>query len=988
MSPIRAGIHVLAVFSIACAAWISPRAAAAGELSPRLAASLGSRSALHSASRTDATDAARYSVIVHLRAQANLADLEPSLAAAPSLAVRHDTVVGLLHAAQTMQMPLIATLDAERARDPLLDYTSYWITNCIVVRASADVILRLATRDDVEWIESNFQPSLRVHPPVPDALQAEVERAGGERAGVVPPGVIAVGAQRVWHEFGITGRGRVVATLDTGVEVDHRALRRSWRGSQPGISITSAWLDLRERPSESPIDDLGYGTRVMGVIVGLDGATSDTIGVAPGARWISAAPSLQLHGIETDNDILTAYQWLLDPDGNPNTAEDRPDVVQNSWGVAPEDGYEPCDSRWWRAIDNAEAAGIVTLWPAGDEGPDDLSIVAPAGRSTTATQNFSIAAIDAVNFDFPYPAPEYSSRGPTICEAPMEAGMKPEVVAPGSFILTSQRGGGLGTSWSSTYLASAHVAGVVALIREANPDLDSESIKRLLLETARGIAPGLEDEIYGRGLVDAHAAVEKALYGFASVEGRVRNASDGNTPVAGAAIEARPLGRLFHSGPDGHFRAALPPGRHTLSVSHPLLGESALEVELTLRQSKMQDLFLHDVVVPKIREIDPPFESIPLTDGAALRFAIDEGSRIAAAELFVRADGGDVRTVLASELNGSWVAVLPRLREGSELEYWFRARDAAGNESLLPIDGHDDPRRVWVTHSEWSFDGAVDPLDWTLGLPDDDARSGAWVLERPSGTRSDDRIIQPDADHGGDGRCFVTGNPGPNAQPGDGDVDDGCTTLVTPSFDLAQAELAFVSYWSWFVSAGAVSDDLLEVEVSNDGGASWLPFDALSDIGSEWRFSKRRINNVARLTRGMRLRFRVCDRGRPGLVEAALDDLLIETWRRERPGPPAEPSDVEIVTALAQNRPNPFGGARAHTTIVFRSSASGAARLDIYDAGGRLVQSLPAGVLEAGAHELEWDGRDAAGRPVTAGCYTYRLRVNGHEEARRLTVLR
>ena len=64
----------------------------------------------------------------------------------------------------------------------------------------------------------------------------------------------------------------------------------------------------------------------MGVMIGYDSASDRHIGVAPGARWISAA-TIDLLGAS----IIDAFEWAADPDGDPNSIDDVPDVINHSW---------------------------------------------------------------------------------------------------------------------------------------------------------------------------------------------------------------------------------------------------------------------------------------------------------------------------------------------------------------------------------------------------------------------------------------------------------------------------------------------------------------------------------------------------------------------------------------------------------------------------------------------------------------------------------
>jgi flagellar basal-body rod modification protein FlgD len=73
----------------------------------------------------------------------------------------------------------------------------------------------------------------------------------------------------------------------------------------------------------------------------------------------------------------------------------------------------------------------------------------------------------------------------------------------------------------------------------------------------------------------------------------------------------------------------------------------------------------------------------------------------------------------------------------------------------------------------------------------------------------------------------------------------------------------------------------------------------------------------------------------------------------------------------------------------FESSAGGAVlpftldgpatrvALDVIDKDGNLLRRLDLGARAAGAHESRWDGRDSAGRPVTAGTYFFKVAAEG-----------
>ncbi|MCA9751487.1 MAG: T9SS type A sorting domain-containing protein [Gemmatimonadetes bacterium] len=97
------------------------------------------------------------------------------------------------------------------------------------------------------------------------------------------------------------------------------------------------------------------------------------------------------------------------------------------------------------------------------------------------------------------------------------------------------------------------------------------------------------------------------------------------------------------------------------------------------------------------------------------------------------------------------------------------------------------------------------------------------------------------------------------------------------------------------------------------------------------------------------------------------------------------PDVAVLAPTLAPPFPNPF---RASTALRFGLTRAGSASLSVFDAAGRRVRSLGESSLTAGEHELVWDGRDAAGRPVAAGVYFLRLATPEREDVQRVVRLR
>ena len=265
------------------------------------------------------------SVIAYLE-EAPIATLDAQLQAERATRLqRHTTIVNALQAQQQTQAPFKAWLDQAMLDGKVLGYTSYWITNAIVIQATKETIREIERRADVEQIELNWQAELIEPVSQPNQDHGELGAPGQQRLNIVPPGIRAINADRVWYELGFDGTGALIAGLDTGVDGNHPALASRWRGLTRPAS--EAWLDVLGS-SQFPSDSHGHGTHTMGTMTGRSSTTFDTVGVAWGAEWIACNAINQGVGGEFDNDVINAFQWFMNPDGNLGTVSDVPDVVQ------------------------------------------------------------------------------------------------------------------------------------------------------------------------------------------------------------------------------------------------------------------------------------------------------------------------------------------------------------------------------------------------------------------------------------------------------------------------------------------------------------------------------------------------------------------------------------------------------------------------------------------------------------------------------------
>ncbi len=923
------------------------------------------------------------SVIVHMVDQAPVTQISHNLSASRATrAFRHQTIINALRDAARSQDLLLTDLATDRRDGSVLGYTSYWISNMVIVYALPDEIRRIADRADVAWVEINFVPELIRPTDVHSAGDGEsLDRLG------ITPGLEAIHAPEVWNELGVDGSGAIIGSCDTGVMGSHAALASRWRGTV--APAAECWLDVLGTGPTFPVDNYGHGTHTVGTMCGQ--TASDTIGVAPGAMWIAANPIDQNTGTEFDNDVIHCFQWFADPDGDPNTIDDVPDVVQNSWGVNEGfSGYNDCDSRWWAVIDNCEAAGVCVTWSAGNEGPSSGTLRSPADRAATIYNCFSVGAIDATNYSAPWPIASFSSRGPTTCPlVPPAAAIKPEVSAPGVDVYSSYNNGGY-TFMSGTSMAGPHVAGVVALMRSANPNLEVDLIKQILMDTAVDEGATGEDNTFGWGVVNARLAVEAAMNGFGTLAGTITNASGGGTPLPGARVEL--AGTFYHytSNAAGQYSGHAAPGMYDAVFSLDGFAPQTVPVVIGENAETTQDVSLVDIAGPSITNVSQPITAPETAGPNTITADVADFSGVANVVLNYRT-GASAWMTEPMTGSGTYSADIPAQPADTQIDYYVSATDGAGLDSTSPAGAPADVYTLLITASLYSYE-AEDPgdPDWQLGAAGDAATSGIWVRADPVGTEYNGVAMQPEDDHTPDPgvACFVTGNGTVGGAAGDEDVDGGCTTLISPTFDLSAYDRAFVTYWRWYGEGGLSIDDDFVVEASDDGGATWTELERVTDIQNSWQKVAVDLGTLPgfALTDQVMVRFLACDLNSGGLVEAGIDDFAIEVFNGFDPtavgdGIPA----VSPVVALDQNHPNPFNPS---TTIAFSLPRETNVSLAVYTIDGRRVAQLIDGTLPAGAHSVVWNGHDAGGRQVASGAYFYRLDSGAATLVRRMVLVK
>jgi subtilisin len=319
---------------------------------------------------------------------------------------------------------------------------SYTIVPAIAASLPQSAIDALAKNPNVTRIEQDAIGSY---------LDAELDNSWGVKR--IGAGVI--------HNMNNEGDGIGVAILDSGIDYTHPDLAGNY---VDGYDFYNG--------DNNPMDDLGHGTHVAGIIAALDNnLRNSVVGVAPKARIF--ALKVGSPTVVTKSAVIAALDWIV---LNNDTLGIK--ITNNSIGFL--ENSELLESAYQASYD----AGVLHVCAAGNEG--SVGLIYPAKLdcciAVGATNNTDTIA-------------GFSSVGPEV-----------ELSAPGWNINSTWLGGGYRLA-SGTSMASPHVAGTAALVWAAHPDWANTEVRDQLQYTALDLGTEGRDSSYGFGLVNAYAAV-------------------------------------------------------------------------------------------------------------------------------------------------------------------------------------------------------------------------------------------------------------------------------------------------------------------------------------------------------------------------------------------------------------------------------------------------------------------------------------------------
>jgi subtilisin family serine protease len=431
------------------------------------------------------------------RVDINALHLEFKLKNTPLSDRSKQTIQALQTKAAITQDPILVFLEQwqKENKSLQLNIKQYWISNVIVLNANLELISLLDRRQDIDWIEWDETLNISFDPPRKGETVSNAKSIGG-----IEPGLAAIKAPFMW-KLGYTGKNTRAFSVDTGIWEEHPAITDNFLSKYFPYSQT--WFSFDE---PFPADKINsHGTHTMGTVLGLEKATNDTIGVAFNARFIATDPIVSnIAFIKPLSEILTAFEWALNPDGDLNNTDDIPHVINNSWGISSSFDPDLCSQNYVQDIFSAcSAANIAVVFSAGNNGPGSETLSRPQYVVVNDVVPFTVGALDGNVPNFPIAG--FSSRGPTQCDVDPELKFKPEVSAPGVNVRSAVGKNGY-ESYDGTSMAGPHVSGAFLLLREAFPEVEAEDVLRALFYTADDLGDEGEDNDYGMGIINLESA--------------------------------------------------------------------------------------------------------------------------------------------------------------------------------------------------------------------------------------------------------------------------------------------------------------------------------------------------------------------------------------------------------------------------------------------------------------------------------------------------
>src|SRR3989344_1206833 len=298
----------------------------------------------------------------------------------------------------------------------------------------------------------------------------------------------------------LTGIGMRIAIIDTGVDYTKSDLGGCFG---KGCKVEGGW-DFVNKDGD-PMDDQGHGTHVAATAAGIGVVgTTSLKGVAPGANILAYKVCEPVFGICYASGIIAAINRAVDPNKDGNSV-DHADVISMSLGGTCYTYSTSCgpDDTTSVAVNNAAAAGVVSAIAAGNKGSSLSTVNSPGTAATAVTVAAACAPHGSLSTSYcgttgTNPIASFSSRGPVVYNGTDY--QKPDITAPGVMICAARWKTAFSTGptcfdtshvrISGTSMAAPHIAGALAILKQAHPTYTPEQLKKLLKASATDLGSG------------------------------------------------------------------------------------------------------------------------------------------------------------------------------------------------------------------------------------------------------------------------------------------------------------------------------------------------------------------------------------------------------------------------------------------------------------------------------------------------------------------
>lgn len=459
------------------------------------------------------------SVNIIFKAQINPESLQEKITRVSDKKIKRDILVDeLKHFSEKEQSDVMSILQAEKSNNSVSDIKSHWLSNAISCKASRDLIYLLSRHNDIALIGYD-EMKYMVYDNVTEDVVVEDNRDFD-----MTDNITMVNADKVW-DMGYTGKGVLVAVLDSGVNYNHLDLAdHLWDG---GSQYPNHGYNIIGNNND-PMDNFGHGTHCAGTVCG-DGTSGLHTGIAPDAT-LMCVKVLDDYGYGSTSAFNSGMEFAI---------EHQADIISMSLGVM---NASVTDKTLLRnTCVNALQLGVIATVAVGNDGqmtmvPVPNNVRTPGNcpppwlhpdQEVNAGALSCVVAVGAI--DYSENMYENGSRGPVTWTDtefndypynPNIGLIRPDICAPGVGVKSLDHDSNDGYNLKSgTSMATPCVAGVLALLLEKENSLSPAELCMTIETTAKKLTE-TKSNLTGSGLIDAFNAIiniKKGDFNYSSI---------------------------------------------------------------------------------------------------------------------------------------------------------------------------------------------------------------------------------------------------------------------------------------------------------------------------------------------------------------------------------------------------------------------------------------------------------------------------------------